>query len=412
MNKMWLVARREYLFNLRRRAFLFTAFILPLLIVGVMILMITWISSREKNEESAGQVGYVDQSGVLAEAVSRPNYFIPYDDEESAQQALAEGAVGAYFVLPEDYMMTGRVRLYSASSVPQALHNSIEGFLIANLGTHLDPNIPVERIQKPVELIARPLDRGVDLREDASVGIFMMPVVFAIVFAISVQLSGGYLVAGMIEEKSNRIMELLVTSVTPTQLLAGKIIGLGALGLTQLLIWLGVVGLSLQAGRGGSIEWLNGLSVTPTLAVMAVIYFLLSYFLTASLLAGIGASFETEQESRTISSIVSLVQFIPYFFIVVFLARPNGLLAVLLTLFPLTAPLSAIMRLALGSVPVWQLAVSVGLLALTTVGAIIMAARVFRWAMLMYGKRPSLRELLAVIRQSPPATTTPQEQTL
>jgi ABC-2 type transport system permease protein len=412
MNKMWLVARREYLYNLRRRSFLFTAFVLPLLIVGVMILMISWVSSREEDETRIGQIGYVDHSGVLSEAVGRPDYFTPYDSEEAARQALEEGVVGAYFVLPEDYMTTGTVKLYSASSVPQALHSSIEDFLIANLGAHLDSNIPVQRIQAPVELIAHPLDRGVDLREDSSVGIFMMPVIFAIVFAMAVQLSGSYLVSGMIEEKSNRIMEILATSVTPTQLLAGKIIGLGALGLTQLAAWLGMVVLSLQAGRAGSIEWLSGISITPTLAIMAVIYFLLNYFLMASLLAGIGASFETEQESRSISSIVSLIQFVPYFFIVVFIAKPNGLIAVILTLFPLTAPLSAIMRLAMGSVPIWQLAVSVGLLALTTVGTIIASARVFRWALLMYGKRPSLRELLAVMSRPQQVNTTSQEQVL
>lgn len=412
MSKMWLVARREYLYNLQRRSFLFTAFVLPLLIVGVMALLVSWISSREEDVNRIGQIGYVDQSGVLSQALGRPDYFTAYDSEEAARQALEEGSIGAYFLLPPDYMATGTVKLYSASSVPSALQGSIEDFLLANLGASLDPNIPLERIQRPVELIAHPLDRGTDLREDSSIGIFMMPIIFAIVFAMSVQMSGGYLVSGMIEEKSNRIMEILATSVTPTQLMAGKIIGLGALGLTQLVIWLGVVGLSVLTGRSGSIEWLSGISITPALAIMAVIYFLLSYFLSASLLAGIGASFETEQESRSISSIISLIQFVPYFFIMVFLTRPNGLIAVILTLFPFTAPLSAIMRLALGSVPIWQLAVSVGLLALTTIGSIIASGRVFRWALLMYGKRPSLRELLAVMSRPPQVNTTPQEQAL
>src|SRR5690606_27407420 len=138
------------------------------------------------------------------------------------------------------------------------------------------------------------------------------PVIFAMVLLMALQLSSTFLMSGVVEEKSNHIMEILITSITPYQLLAGKLLGLGALGLLQILIWIvvGLVGVSL----GGNIAFFSGITLPIDFIVTVIVYFLLTYFLYSSLLAGIGAVMGSEQESRTIAGAVSLLIAIPFFF--------------------------------------------------------------------------------------------------
>jgi ABC-2 type transport system permease protein len=406
---MWLVARREYLYNLRRRSFLFGAFVVPVMVIVIMLIAFSLALESETNAESIGQVGYVDLAGVLSEAVDKPEQFMAYDSEADARQALDEQSIGAYFVLPEDYPQTGIVRLYTTSSIPEALHDRISAYLVANLSARLDTNISAERIQEPVDMTAHILDSGRTLTNEQIGGLFFTPIIFVMVFAMASQITSGFLMSGVVEEKTNRVMEILITSVTPTQLLTGKIIGLGLLGLTQLAIWL--LGGFVLFRLGNNVPFLSGISVPPDVIVVSAIYFVLAYFLLASIMAGVGAVVGSEQESRQMASIFSIVLFLPIFFIVSFIIDPDGTLPVILTLIPFTAPVSVLLRIGFGALPAWQLILSIALLALTTILTVWASARIFRWALLLYGKRPTPRELWRAIRQSPRLETTTTEAT-
>ena len=204
---------------------------------------------------------------------------------------------------------------------------------------------------------------------------------------------------GIVEERSNRIMEILVTSITPTQLLMGKILGLGLLGLTQLVVW-GGAGLILM-NVGQQFPFLNGISFPLDLMVVFVVFFLVSYFLLASLMAGIGAVVGSEQESRQFASLISLVLVIPFFFLTTFINNPNSNLALALSFIPFTSPITILLRMGFGSVPFWQIAVSLLILLVTTLFVIWASARVFRWGLLLYGKRIGIRQLIRVIWSSP-----------
>jgi ABC-2 type transport system permease protein len=399
MRKVWIVAQREYLYNLRRRAFLFAAFGVPLFTIGLMIVIFAIAFDSETDTNRVGTVGYVDAAGVLSEARDKPENFTAYSTEDEARADLEGQTIGAYFVLPPDYLQSGALKLYSLSGVPDALKDDINGFLVANLGAEIADSTTLERIQNPVEMTVRALDTGRSLKGGAIAGLFLSPLLFVFVMLFSTQIASGYLMSGVVEEKTNRIMEILITSVTPFEMLMGKIIGLGALGLTQLTAWLLMGFVALRLGQ--ATDFLAGVQIPPDMLAFGVIYFLLSYLLFSSVMAGIGAVVGSEQESRQFAGLLSFTMSIPFFFIVSFITDPNGTIPLILTLVPLTAPITVILRMGFSVIPAWQLALSIAILLATTLLVVWASARVFRWSLLMYGKRPGLREILRAVRRAP-----------
>lgn len=396
MSKLWLIARREFWINVRRPGFLFGAFGVPI-ITGLIIVLTTSIQiGAEEDTARVGQVGYVDQAAVIAPSTTPPE-FSAYADEASAEAALTSGAIGAYFVIAADYLQSGAVRVVGTSDIPDALLDQFSGVLLRSISSGVDA-ATLERLQDPVTLEITTLNNSRTVRDSGIIGLFIAPILFVMVFMIGSQTTSTYLMSGIVEEKTNRIMEILITSVTPFQLLAGKIIGLGLLGLLLLSIWVGGALIALAAaGNSGP---LSGVSIPPDLIVIGLIYFVLTYFFIASLMAGIGAIFDTEQESRQFAGLVGLPLAIPFFLIIEFFTNPDGPIVTALTLIPLTAPVTVILRLGFGTIPVWQLAVSIGLLLLVTLFTVWASARIFRYSLLMYGKRPTPRELWRVLRGS------------
>jgi ABC-2 type transport system permease protein len=403
VSKTWLIAKHEYLTNVKRRSFLFGAFGIPIITIVLMTVVFGLIFSDESDVNRLGGVGYVDQSGVLADAIGKPDAFAPYATEAEARAALDAGEIGAYFTIAADYLLSGTVRIFSSGGIPEALHDDIDSYLRSNLSAGLDPAV-AERLKDPVESSIRTLDNGRVIRDNAIVGLFLMPIIFVMVFLFASQTTSGYMMSGVVEEKSNRIMEILITSVTPFQLLFGKILGLGLLGLTQLVIWMAAGYVSLTVAH--ATDSLQGVTIPLDLVIVAVIYFLLGYFLLASAMAGIGVVVGSEQESRQFGVLFSLGLVIPFFLITSFITDPNGTVVTFLTLFPLTSPVSVILRMGFGAIPSWQLLTSIFLLLATSLLVAWISARIFRWALLLYGKRPGIRELIRVMRRPAVMATT------
>lgn len=409
MNKAWLIARQEFITNVKKPSFLFSAFGIPVVIVVIMFVIVGILLETEENTERIGAVAYVDQSGVLADAVQVPENFAAYPSIEAARAALEQDEIGAYFVIPEDYVTTGIVDVVSSTNLPEALQDTFDGFLIANLGRDLDAGT-IERLIEPVNSQILTLDTGRMIAPEAFFVVLFMPFIFVFVFMMGSQTTSTYLMSSVVEEKTNRLMEILITSVTPFQLLLGKILGLGALGLLQLTVWLVAGALVLTFGQ--SMAFLQGVSVPADMVILGLIFFTLNYFLFASLMAGIGAVAGTEAESRQYASIFSLITVIPFFLIISFFTDPNGPVVTFLTLFPFTSPISVIMRVAWGSMPIEQIILSIVILLVTTIIVIWVSARIFRWALLLYGKRPSLRQIFSALRRAPTmATTAPTSTT-
>jgi ABC-2 type transport system permease protein len=226
---------------------------------------------------------------------------------------------------------------------------------------------------------------------------YVVPIVFALLFIISIFFASGFLFQSVTEEKENRVMEILLSSVSSGQLLVGKVLGLGTAGLIQVAVWFITVAIFAK-GAPGIIPALSALSIPASLIGWGLVYFVLGYLLLAALYAGIGSIGATAREGQGWSTIFTLPAVSPIWFNYFLINSPEGAVSRAFTFFPLTSPVAAMMRLATGAISAWEIALSLIILAGSVVLTMWVSAKMFRVFLLMYGKRPALGEIVRYIR--------------
>ncbi|MBN2386899.1 MAG: ABC transporter permease [Anaerolineales bacterium] len=412
MSKTWRIALHEYELHVFNKRFLLGLLSVPfviLLMIGMIFLLVTM-------ENDTRPIGYVDLSGLLAdplpppevEALVKPVEFRAYADEGAAQAALEAGEIGAYYVIPEDYPLTGSLSVVHTEALKDIPRDQFYDFLAVNLLRDYDPAV-VERIIDGYELIVQSADGSRTMSGNGWFNI-MLPLFAALAFMIAMFTAGGYLMQAVVDEKENRTMEVLLTSVSPNQFMAGKIIGDIATGLTQILAWIGFLILGVLAGRS-RLEFLQGIDLSPqTLLLMAVIL-VPAFVMVCALMAAIGATVSDSREGQQMTGLVSLPIWIPYMLTTVILFNPNAPIVIALSLFPLTAPITMLIRQGMTIIPAWQIAASSAILVLSAVAAIWLAGRAFRLGMLRYGKRLRWREIFAQQTRSATADVPIGEET-
>ena len=412
MKQTLLVAGQELWVNLRRPGFILMTLLVPALGFGALLLASAFGSDVGSFVESqfvpkVVAIGYVDQAGIVnTELPQYAGAFIAYPDEASAREALLSEEVDSVVVLPEDYMQTGQVVVYGIgggfSTFVAADEGDLRGFLVANLLAGQVDQATQERALIPMRLETVTLNEQGEKSEESPfsfLGDFVVPYAFAILFVITIFTTSGFLLQGVSEEKEGRIIEILLSSISPTQLLAGKILGLGALGLIQVLVWIGAGAVLLSAAT--AIFALAGvIKLSLGTVALGVIYFVLGYLLFATLMAVAGSMGTTQRESQQIASICSLAAAIPFMTMGIVFTNPHSPLAVALSYFPLTSPVMMLLRLGFTEVPAGEIAISVVLLVAGIALSLWAGAKVFRASLLMYGKRPSLRDLARAFRQA------------
>lgn len=211
--------------------------------------------------------------------------------------------------------------------------------------------------------------------------------------------SSSYLLHALIDEKENRTMEIVITSVSPEQLIGGKTLGLGLIGLTQLLIWLvySLLPMGIGAVFVHSLQTFLATLLGDILPI-ALLFLVPSYLLYAGLIVTIGAMVSSLQEGQQLASFFLLPAILPLMFFESIQAAPHGSLAVALSMVPITAPLAMLLRISSAPVPLWQIGLSLTILLLSVVLVIIGSARIFRLGMLRYGKSIKLHELIRMLR--------------
>ena len=422
MNFSWrralIVARREYLTAVKRKAFLFTLIVVPLYFGGVMALATRGQMSTQRDSlRSFTRLGVVDSSGLYAAATrvlttsmavdpadnpaKRETYrtdVVFYADQRSLERALRSGEIPQALVIPADYLARGALRRYSRSDgifTSNSAQRSIERWLTRNLLAGRTDSLRVERATRPSLSMSQytlgkagEFESKNDRREMLE---FMVPFMFSILLGMCIITSGQYLLQGVSEEKESRILESLLCTLSPEDLLAGKLLGLGATGLTLVGVWMGA-GVAL----GGPMMALADMQLPPTLLALAFVYFLLGYLFYAGLMTGIGAVTNNMREAQQFAMMFTFANFVPFILLTTLLSKPDGPLAVGLSLFPPTASTTMMLRLGTASadVPAWQIALSLALLALSGWLVLRGAARVFRIGLLMTGKTPNLPEIL------------------
>jgi ABC-2 type transport system permease protein len=400
MNRLWTVAWHEFYINIKKPSFWVGILGVPFFTIVVMLVVaFLTAASFGSSEIREDAIGYVDGATLLSDAQDTPEGWQTYPDETTAKGAIEAKAIDAYFVLGTDFLQTGSVSFYANGTASEDIKDAIETFITANIARQTNSNLPLDLLERPVSLRIVMENTGREINEAGFIVLFLIPMIFAIIFMISTQISGAFLMSSVVEEKSNRVMELLLTTVSPYQLLGGKIVGLGALGLIQVAIWALFSTIAFALSR--NVESLQGVFVPWDLVVIGLVYFILSYFMYSSLFAVIGVLVDGEQESRQYASVFSLVLVIPVILISAFITQPNGTVPTVLSMVPFTSGISMLLRVAFGSVPFWQLALSLGITLITTLVLMWGGAKVFKWASLLYGKPLNLREIWRVIRSNP-----------
>jgi ABC-2 type transport system permease protein len=225
---------------------------------------------------------------------------------------------------------------------------------------------------------------------------FFVPYSVMLLYYMLILMSAGFLVSSLNKERENRVLEIMLVTVTPRQLLGGKFIGLGLMGLLVNILWVGSA-YGLMVLGGSTFQLPAGFQLAPYILVWGVVYFLLGYAVYASLLGAVGAMLPNLRETSQATMVVILPMIIPLMFISVLIAQPNGLLAVGLSLFPLTAPVTMMLRLTIITVPAWQLLLSVVILLLTAIFILRAVASMFRAQTMLSGHPLSLRNIYRMI---------------
>ncbi|MCK4696813.1 MAG: ABC transporter permease [Dehalococcoidia bacterium] len=405
MKKTWTIARHEFTTTIRRISYILLTISFPLLgLLGILIFLgvTQWGGEGPPPEEI--RIGYVDETSMF-DGYTNPDgvVFILYGTNDGARDALFSEDVSEYFVIPEDYLETGLIERYTTErelGLPQATMALMEDFLVANLLAGEVSDEVLERAQTPLLPISTRLDpeTGEIIPPESEIAAFAMPYVFALLFMMSLFFTSGYLLQGVSEEKENRLIEILLSSVSARQLLSGKVIGLGAAGLIQIVIWL-ISSVALLAIASLFISLPEGLTIPIGLIIFGIIYFILGYLLFGILMTTLGSIGSTARESSQWTMLIVMPAVAPLILISLFINNPDHVIFTVFTLFPLTAPVAAIMKLSIGAFPVWELLLSITILTASIIGAMWLAARVFRTFLLMYGKRPSFREIRRYIRE-------------
>ncbi len=401
MHKIFLVGKHEYLKRVRKRSFLLTTLGLPVLIGVIMALSVL----VQLGGMSRLPLGYVDHADVL-QAQDLPSETIStemraFETEEAARTALETEEIQAYYVLAADYLSSREVSLYYLTDPPGEIAEQDFGdFIRYNLTSHLPANVQ-RRILDGIDFTIR---SGDGEREFSASNIltFFIPIIAAVFFFFGVMSSGGYMLQAVTDEKVNRTMEIIATSVSPNQFITGKVLGLIGVVLTQLGIWLvALIAAVLIGSRFISIlqPFLEQIDIPLGFIVMIVAFFLPSYLLTAGIMTAIGAVFPEERQGQQVAGIVNMLFTIPLFFVALIFSHPNSPILVGLTLFPTTAFLTLIIRWTVTVVPFWQIAVSWLLLVGTASFSVWSAARIFRIGMLRYGQRLSFQGIRAALHK-------------
>ncbi len=418
MGSVRIVTRHEFRTAVTRPSYIILTAAVPVLVaLAVAGFAIFTLVTREDAEaetassaESSAQaprLGYVDLTdspALFGAHQEQPGaVFVPVSDRDAGVAALMDEQIDALFVFPPDYAETGtvvRVRIADGRGVfgpdGPSYGATLRGFVLANLFADEVPAGLAERLRIPYTLVTEEVRP--DGAEEESAGFDIGRAAFFAVAGISllfsVFFSSGYVLNALVEEKENRVMEVLLSSVKPDALLLGKFFGLGAAGLLQMAVWLGAVGAGVLV-LGLIVDVPTDLLTMPGVGDIAVAagYFLFGYALFASLMAAVGAVTTSLREANQISAIVIVPAFIPVWLNFILFTEPEGTVARVLTFIPVTAPVTGFIRLAIDAMGPLETVAALLVLGASASGALWLAMRLFRAYLLMYGKRPTLKEI-------------------
>ena len=430
MNKIGLIIKREYFTRVRKRSFIIMTFLGPLLLAAIYIIPIL-LALHGDNEKRT--IAVVDQSHWFErQFVSTENQtFIRLDDIDidSTKKLVQEGFFDIALFIPETQLnIPSSAVVYSMKQVPMSVEEHIKDVMKNEiqvqklLAAGVDPDI-LESIKTSISLSVIRMDEEGGEKETFAEVQFILGMILAVLIYMFIMLFGGQVMQGVTEEKSSRIVEVIVSSVKPFQLMMGKIIGVSLVALTQFMMWVlltGAIYIGFSAAVGishpeaisqGTVmsQQINSTNIMDnetvqnvmnivhsidfgTIIFSFIVFFLLGYLLYATMFAAIGSLVENNTDSQQFTLPVTVPLLIAFLSAIYIVNNPDGSLAVWMSMIPFTSPIVMMVRIPFG-IPIWQVAVSALILAGTFVGMTWVAAKIYRTGILMYGKKPSYKEI-------------------
>lgn len=405
MGNLWKIARAEYARLARKRSFVLSLIGMPIFIGAIMAIAI--ITAMPKGD--ARPLGYVDRAGVMAgpvaagyEAPANVAAPVAYADEAAGRAALERGEIQGLYVIPADYRETRKLELYTWGSSPAGgARNAFQSLLTA----HVVAGAPADAqniLLKGTTLNFRAANDTREMPAEGYVIGIILPFVIGFFFIMVVMSSGGYLLQAVTTEKENRMVEVMMTSVSPLQMIGGKALGLIAVALTQVGVWLLALGVAVFI-LSRQVSWLADISAPWSTLGVAALFFLPTYVLLAGMMITVGSMVTELQHGQQIAGFFNLLFALPFFFLILVFTNPDSPLMVALSLFPTTSLMTLTMRWGVTAVPLWQVALAFAILVASALGSIWLAAKVFRAGMLRYGQPLSLAGLRDALRPAPKA---------
>jgi len=399
MNKTYLIFKHEFLQAIKKVGFIVMTLLVPvlaLLAIGVFELVTTL---TEPSAKEVTTVGYVDEVGIFSDQTDQGLIkLIPFALMEDATQALVRRDVSEYIVIPSDYTSSGTIQRYTLAKelgTPSITAYLIESFLAWNLlKDDVSPEI-ITAIVSPLNLKVTRLDENGDIaQEQGNIGNIIIPFIFSLLLSMAFMFGANSLISGLGEEKESRLIEVLFSSVSVHQLLIAKVLALGTAGLLQVLVWLISAPLLLSLASSSFGGFLSNIQIPANFLILGVVYFVLGYLLFAVFSVGIGGISSSATEGHTLSMFYILTGFVPLWFFGALINFPNSPIWVVLSIFPITAPVQTMLRLGVSDIPAWQIVTSIGVLGLSIIVGLFLSIKIFRMFMLMYGKRPGFAEII------------------
>ncbi len=432
MHNTWLIIRREYLERIRSKAFIIMTLLMPVFMASTILIpallsdmksegtrRIVLVANNPEIAEAVKQQLMTSQSETSQAAGTKneagrssqkaPRYAIDIStnatetERNSLRQQISGGKIDGFLWLTDNDLTSHKV-VYSARDVTDfgesiELRNAVQSALVKRqLAQKGMSGMEVETLLKPIDLDSIRIEKG---KEGASgISVFLVSFTMVMLLYVNVLVYGVAVMRSIIEEKSSRILEVLLSSVTAKQLLAGKIVGVGAVGLTQIMIWLAVAGAFSLPGLLASRSMLSNIHIPMAGVIAFGVFFILGYFLYSTMYAALGSMVNSDQEAQQ----VQWPAMLPIIFSIVLstpvLQHPNSPLAFWASMVPFFAPILMFVRVMVETPPAWQLILCVTLMLLTTWGMLSLSSRIYRVGILMYGKRPTLPELRRWLRYS------------
>ena len=433
MNKTWLIIKQEYLRRVRKKSFILLTFLTPLLMVALVFVPL-WLASMKGDE--VRQVAVIDQTGKYAPLFNETDNYLFFDAKKSLEEYRASEHKDLFAVLniTDDLLDNPRAAvLYSEKQIPGDLSRIVNQMLTKQMESDKLASFQIPDLDKiiqesQVQFQIQTIKWGKDGSESSSSGLIahLTGLFSTIIIYMFIMMYGAMVMQGVSEEKTNRIVEIMVSSVRPFSLMIGKVVGIGLVGLTQILFWgvltvtlMGAGGLFFGGAIGGAdaavamqqgtmmsrsinqaelqegMEWIYQLQSFNwgEIIFFFVIFFVGGYLLYASLFAAIGSAINSPEDSQQFMMPITIILIFALYAGIYSADNPDGPLAFWCSMIPFTSPIVMLMRIPY-EIPLWEKLLSVSLLFATSVGFIWISAKIYRIGILMFGKKPQIKEMI------------------